>query len=61
MDDYKRASREFALEVDQETARLIKDGMPPWDAVEEARRRVSKRRFEQRMKQSDTNWEGSDR
>ena len=59
--EFEHVSQEFALEVDREAARLIEIGTPPWDAVVEARKIVSRRRFERAMKVPPTNWEGSDR
>jgi hypothetical protein len=42
--DYEQAAREFVREVDAEAARLIQLGVPPWDAIIQARQRVEKAR-----------------
>lgn len=46
MTSYEQAAREFVNDVDAEAARLIELGVPPWDAVIQARQRVEKRRRE---------------
>jgi uncharacterized protein HemX len=46
MNDAEQAAREFRGEVDAEAARLIRIGVPPWDAAIQARQRVSRRRLE---------------
>ena len=38
------AIRDWNFEVEQEAARLIRCGIPPYDAMEQAREIVSKRR-----------------
>lgn len=44
MTAFESASRDWAREVDAESARLIERGVPPYDAIEQARRIVSRRR-----------------
>lgn len=44
--DFARAKRDWDVEVDAEAARLIRIGYPPWDAVEQAVKNISKRRRE---------------
>lgn len=44
MSDYDQAVKAFVNEVRTEAARLIKLGVPPWDAIIQAGQRVSKRR-----------------
>ena len=46
MNEYREAERAFVAEVDREAARLIRLGVPPWDAIIQARQRVSQRRRE---------------
>lgn len=41
--------RRFSVEVEVVAADLIKRGVPPWDAVEQARRIVSRRRAEKSL------------
>ncbi len=42
----QQATRDFVREVEAEAERLIKLGVPPWDAAIQARQRVEKRRRE---------------
>lgn len=51
--DFEQASRIYRQEVDQEAARLVRDGMAPLDAIKEAgeivrdrRQRAARRRAE---------------
>jgi len=44
MRQFEEAKREWESEVDTEAARLVKQGIPPFDALEQARRNVSMRR-----------------
>lgn len=44
--DFRSESRSWGVEVDVEAARLIRLGVPPWDAAIQARQRVEKRRRE---------------
>ena len=53
MSAFERAMREFAGEVDAEAARLVALGVPPLDAVIQARQRVSQRRREQDIGSAD--------
>lgn len=42
--NYETEARNFVIEVESEAARLIALGVPPWDAIIQARQRVSARR-----------------
>lgn len=44
----RRAVEEWDREIDEETARLIEDGVPPFNAAERARDNVSRRRAQKR-------------
>lgn len=41
---FEREAANFQIEVDEEAARLVRLGVPPWDALIQARQRVSRRR-----------------
>lgn len=43
---FKLESRIWEAEVDAEAARLVRLGVPPWDAMIQARQRVEHRRRE---------------
>jgi hypothetical protein len=49
------AIREWDLDVDLETARLIREGTPPYDAVEQAKKIVSRRRMKKAQKDGEVN------
>lgn len=40
MTDFERESRLFQQEIEEEAARLVRLGVPPWDALIQARARV---------------------
>ena len=44
--DLNSATRRWNIDVETEAARLIRLGVPPWDAAIQARQRVEKRRRE---------------
>ncbi len=44
MGTFKSAVISWEIEVEHEAARLVKQGVPPWDAIEQARENVSRRR-----------------
>jgi hypothetical protein len=44
--DLEQAIREWDSEVSRETARLIRRGTPPYDAIEKAKKIVTERRRE---------------
>lgn len=46
MSDLNSAMIDWNAEVESETARLIRLGVPPWDAAIQARQRVTKKRRE---------------
>lgn len=46
MSDFERARRDWDLEVDREAAKLVEEGVPPFDAIERARNTVTRRRRE---------------
>jgi hypothetical protein len=41
---FDRARDDWSREVDREAARLVEEGTPPYDAIEQARNIVSRRR-----------------
>lgn len=41
---FETESRVWQAEVDEEAARLVRLGVPPWDALIQARQRVTARR-----------------
>lgn len=44
MSSFDTARRHWDIEVDSVAAELVEQGVPPWDAAEQARRIVSQRR-----------------
>ena len=46
MDSYEWESAQWRAEVDAEAARLVRLGVPPWDAIVQARQRVRLKRQE---------------
>lgn len=50
MTDYNTEARRWQIDVDAEAARLIQLGVPPWDAIIQARQRISARRRDAAMR-----------
>lgn len=46
MSELDDADRELRHEIDAEAARLVRLGVPKWDAIIQARQRVAKKRRE---------------
>lgn len=44
---FEDEKRRWDIEVDAEAARLVRLGVPPYDAISQARQRVEQRRREQ--------------
>lgn len=44
MSEFDYESQKWTREVDAEAAQLVRQGVPPWDAIQQARDAVARRR-----------------